>query len=659
MLAMNETLAVNTLRALALDAICQAKEGHPGAPLGMAAMGYVLWTKIMRYNPQNPNWLARDRFVLSAGHGSMLQYGALHLTGYDLPLSELKAFRQWGSQTAGHPEVGHTAGVETTTGPLGQGFANAVGIALGLHHLEARYGADVLGNFVYCICSDGDLQEGISHETASLAGHLGLGKLVVLYDDNNIQLDGPTAWAFSEDTTQRFLAYNWQVLEVEDGDTDLEGIENAIRAAQADPRPSLIRVKTTIGYGLPKAGQADVHGKAPSTDDVLYAKKQYGFANLEPFFIDPEGAAPWREAGTKGAALEAAWSAKFSAFATSNPTAAEELQAVIEKRAVQVALQALPTYEVGGKPVRTRNAGGDCINALVPLEPRLLGGSADLSSSNMTTIKNQAVLDAGNHAGRNINFGVREFGMAAMANGMALVGLRPFVATFFTFSDYMKNAIRMAALMHQPVIFVFTHDSIGVGTDGPTHQPIEHLAALRSIPNLSTIRPADANETSFAWKAALEQTNKPTALVLSRQDLPVLPHNPEAARGGYIAKDCTGTPALILIATGSEVALALAAQTKLLERGVQARVVSLPSWDIFAAQDAAYRESVLPNAVRSRLAIEAGSSLGWERFVGLDGATVTLDRYGASAPDAVVFRELGFTVEHVVNAALGLVRNAS
>jgi transketolase len=655
MLAMNETLAVNTLRALALDAICQAKEGHPGAPLGMAAMGYVLWTKIMRYNPKNPNWLARDRFVLSAGHGSMLQYGALHLTGYDLPLSELKAFRQWGSQTAGHPEVGHTAGVETTTGPLGQGFANAVGMALGLHHLEARYGADLLGNFVYCICSDGDLQEGISHETASLAGHLGLGKLVVLYDDNSIQLDGPTAWAFSEDTTQRFLAYNWQVLEVEAGDTDFKGIENAIRAAQTDPRPSLIRVKTTIGYGLPKAGLADVHGKAPSTDDVLYAKKQYGLTNLEPFFIDPEGAAPWREAGAQGAALEATWNSKFAQFATANPSAAEELRVVIEKRIPQIALERLPTYEAGGKPVRTRNAGGDCINALVPLEPRLLGGSADLSSSNMTSIKNQAVLDRGNHAGRNINFGVREFGMAAMANGMALVGLRPFVATFFTFSDYMKNAIRMAALMHQPVIFVFTHDSIGVGTDGPTHQPIEQLAALRAIPNLSTIRPADANETAFAWKAALEQTNKPTALVLSRQDLPVLPRNPEASKGGYIAKDCPNTPALILIATGSEVALALAAQDKLLEQGVQARVVSLPSWDIFAAQDAAYRESVLPNAVRSRLAIEAGSSLGWERFVGLDGATVTLDRYGASAPDGVVFRELGFTVEHVVKAALAVV----
>lgn len=653
---MNEILAVNTLRALALDAICKAKEGHPGAPLGMAPMGYVLWTKIMRYNPKNPNWLARDRFVLSAGHGSMLQYGALHLTGYDLPLSEIQQFRQWGSQTAGHPEVGHSAGVETTTGPLGQGFANAVGMALGLHHLEARYGTELFGNFVYCICSDGDLQEGISHETASLAGHLGLGKLVVLFDDNNIQLDGPTEWAFSEDITQRFMAYNWQVLEIEDGDSDLAGLERAIRAAQADPRPSLIRVKTTIGYGLPKAGLADVHGKAPSTEDVLYAKKEYGFSNLEPFFIDPEGAAPWQAAGAKGAALEAAWNDKFAAFAAANPTQAQELRAISEKRAIDVPEGILPKYETGGKPVRTRNAGGDCINALAPLEPRLLGGSADLASSNITTIKNQAVLDSKNHAGRNINFGVREFGMAAMANGMALVGLRPFVSTFFTFSDYMKNAIRMAALMHQPVIFVFTHDSIGVGTDGPTHQPIEHLAALRAIPNLSTIRPADANETTLAWKAALEQTSKPTALILSRQDLPVLPYNALAAKGGYVAKDCQGTPDLILIATGSEVALALAAGDKLLEQGVAVRVVSLPSWDIFAAQDAAYRESVLPNAVRSRVAIEAGSSLGWERFVGLDGAVVALDRYGASAPDAVVFKQLGFSAENVVQIVLDVLK---
>ncbi len=651
---MNDTLAVNTLRALSLDAICKAKEGHPGAPLGMAAMAYVLWTKIMRYNPKNPNWLARDRFVLSAGHGSMLQYAALHLTGYDLPLEQIKQFRQWGSATAGHPEVGHTAGVETTTGPLGQGFANAVGMALGLQHLAARYnreGHEIVDSFVYGICSDGDLQEGISHETASIAGHLRLGKLIMLYDDNNIQLDGPTAWAFSEDITQRFMAYGWHVLEITNGDDDYTGLETAIKAAQADPRPSIICVKTTIGFGLPKAGQADVHGKAPSADDVIFAKQQYGFTNLEPFFIDPEGAAPWLEAGAKGAALEAAGNAKYGAYMAAHPELANELLGMMQNPTKHYPLEHMPKYEVG-KMVRTRNAGGDSINALVKLEPRLIGGSADLSSSNMTTIKGEAAMTRDNLAARNINFGVREFGMAGMANGMALIGLRPFVATFFTFSDYMKNAIRMAALMHQPVIYVFTHDSIGVGTDGPTHQPIEHLAALRAIPNLSVIRPADANETSVAWKIALEQQHKPTAIVLSRQDLPVLEINANAAKGGYIARDCDGTPDVILIATGSEVSLALEAQKALLEQGKKARVVSLLSWDIYSSQSAEYKESVLPNSIRARVAIEAGSSLGWERFVGLDGGTVTLDRYGASAPDAVVFRELGFNVENVVKVVL-------
>jgi transketolase len=651
---MNDTLAVNTLRALALDAICKAKEGHPGAPLGMAAIGYVLWTKIMRYNPKNPNWLARDRFVLSAGHGSMLQYAALHLTGYDLPLEQIKQFRQWGSATAGHPEVGHTAGVETTTGPLGQGFANAIGMALGLQHLAARYnrdGHEIVDAFVYGICSDGDLQEGISHETASLAGHLGLGKLIMLYDDNNIQLDGPTQWAFSEDITTRFMSYNWQVLEITEGDTDYTGLEQAIKAAQADPRPSLIKVKTTIGYGLPKAGQADVHGKAPSSDDVIFAKKQYGFTNLEPFYIDPEGAAPWQEAGAKGAALEAVGNAKYGAYMAAYPELAAELLGMMQNPTTHYPLENLPKYEIG-KMVRTRNAGGDSINALVKLEPRLIGGSADLSSSNMTTIKGQAAMTRDNLAARNINFGVREFGMAGMANGMALVGLRPFIATFFTFSDYMKNAIRMAALMHQPVIYVFTHDSIGVGTDGPTHQPIEHLAALRAIPNLSVIRPADANETSVAWKTALEQQHKPTAIILSRQDLPVLEINANAAKGGYIVKDSEGIPDVILIATGSEVSLALETQKALLEQGKLARVVSLLSWDIYSSQSAEYKESVLPNSIRARVAIEAGSSLGWERFVGLDGGTVTLDRYGASAPDAVVFRELGFNVENVVKVVL-------
>jgi transketolase len=652
-----ELLAVNTLRALAADAVCQAKEGHPGAPLGMAPMAYVLWTQIMRYNPKDPNWIARDRFVLSAGHASMLLYGALHLTGYDLPLEQIKQFRQWGSMTAGHPEVGHVPGVETTTGPLGQGFANAVGMALALQHQAARYSKpgfeDLFSNYVYCICSDGDIQEGISHETASIAGHLGLGRLVVLYDDNNIQLDGPTDWAFSEDVTKRFEAYNWQVLEVKDGDTDFKGIEDAITAAKADPRPSLIRVKTTIGYGLPKAGQADVHGKAPSADDVLHAKKQYGFKDLEPFALDLVGARVWKEAGAQGEIIEKAMSAKLDEYIKAFPELGQELMIISKKQAVAVPLEALPTYAETEKPIRTRNAGGAALNALVKLHPGLIGGSADLSSSNMTVIKGEPAMTRENLAARNINFGVREFGMAAMANGMALSGFRPFVATFFTFSDYMKNAIRMAALMHQPVIYVFTHDSIGVGTDGPTHQPIEHLAALRAIPNLSTIRPADANETSVAWKLALERTDGPTALILSRQDLPVLPAKPAGAqRGGYVVRDNTGgQPELILIATGSEVSLALEAETQLTAQGIKTRVVSLPSWDLFQAQPQQYRDAILPPTVRARVAIEAGASLGWERYIGLEGRTVCLDRYGASAPDAVVFKELGFNVDNVVKIA--------
>ncbi len=652
----NDLLAVNSLRSLALDAVAQAKEGHPGAPLGMAPMAYVLFTQVMRYNPKNPHWMTRDRFVLSAGHASMLLYGALHLTGYDLTVDDLKAFRQWGSRTPGHPEVGHTAGVETTTGPLGQGFANAVGMALSQHHFAARYnqpGMELFDGFVYGICSDGDLQEGISHEAASLAGHLGLSKLVMLYDDNSVQLDGPTSWAFSENIPQRFSAYGWQVLEVADGDTDLAGIRNAIEVAKADARPSLICVKTTIGYGLPKQGTADVHGKAPSADDVKAAKGSYGLTNLEPFFVEPAGAAPWRAAGERGAALEEAANAKFAAYMTQFPELAKELNLIQSGSAPVISLDAMPKYDVNAKPVRTRNASGDSINAAVKLEPRLLGGSADLSGSNMTVIKGDEAIHKGDYAPRNINFGVREHAMAAIANGMALSGLRPYVATFFTFSDYMKNSIRLAALMHQPVIYVFTHDSIGVGTDGPTHQPVEHLAAVRSIPNLSVIRPADANETSVAWKLALERTDGPTALILSRQDLPILEAKPGgAAKGGYVVRDSSGSPEVLLVATGSEVSLALEAETQLAAQGVKARVVSLLSWDIFEKQTQQYRDAILPPAVKARVAVEAAVSFGWERWIGMDGKTVCLNRFGASAPESVVFKELGFTPEHVVKAAL-------
>jgi transketolase len=656
-----QLLAVSTLRALALDAIAKAKEGHPGAPLGMAPMAYVLWTKTMRFNPQNPNWTNRDRFVLSAGHASMLLYGALHLSGYDLPLEQIKQFRQWGSSTPGHPEFGHTPGVETTSGPLGQGFANAVGMALAQAHLAARYNKpdlELFDSFTYCICSDGDLQEGISHEAASFAGHLGLGKLVLLYDDNDIQLDGPTEWAFSEDTSKRFEAYGWHVQVLEHGDTDLDGLEVTVRTAQTDPRPSLIRVRTTIGFGLPKQGTADVHGKAPSLEDVIHAKQQYGLTNLEPFQIDPNGAKPWLEAGTRGAVLEVEWNALFAEYAKQFPVLGAELLEMFSGKLPVNAFSDLPKYEVGSKPVRTRDASGHCINALAPNIPALLGGSADLSGSNMTVFKGSSAMKHGSLEGRNINFGVREFAMAAIANGMTLSGLRPYVATFFTFSDYMKNAIRMAALMNLPVIYIFTHDSIGVGTDGPTHQPIEHLAALRAIPNLRTIRPADANETASAWKLALERTDGPTALILSRQDLRVLESNPEGvARGGYVIADSDGTPDVILIATGSEVGLALDAKHELEGRGHQARVVSLPDWNAFDSQPLEYRESVLPSMVTDRVGIEAGASLGWHKYVGTRGALVTLDRFGASAPDAVVFEQLGFTVQRVVKLALEQIQN--
>ncbi len=649
-------LAINTLRALAYDAVANAKEGHPGGPGGMAPMAYVMWTRIMRYNPKNPKWPNRDRFVLSAGHASMVLYGALHLTGYDLGIEDLKGFRSWGSRTPGHPEYGHTPGVETTTGPLGQGFANAVGMAISEAHIAARYnkpGLEVVNHHTYGICSDGDLQEGISHEAASLAGHLGLGKLIVLYDDNHIQLDGPTSWAFSENITERFTAYGWQVLEINDGDTDLDGLEAAIRAGQAETaKPTLIRVHTTIGYGLPKQGTADVHGKAPSPDDVIAAKKGFGWDDLTPFWSPPDGLKAWADAGAKGASLEAEWNEKFAAYQMAENALGIELTGIFSKMIPALSRDEFPIFDPA-KPVRTRNASQAIINAIAPRVPELLGGSADLSSSNMTHFKGSGAMAKGAMGERNINFGVREHAMAAIGNGMTLSGLRPYVATFFTFSDYMKNSVRLAALMGIPTIFLYTHDSIGVGTDGPTHQPVEHLAGLRAIPHLHVIRPADANESNVAWKLALERTDGPTALVFTRQDVPVLPVNWEgASRGGYVISDCEGTPEIILIGTGSEVQLAVGAKTELEKQGIKARAVSLPSFEIFAAQDAAYRESVLPDAVRARVGIEAASSFGWERWVGLDGKTVTVNKFGASAPDPVVFKEYGFTVENVVKTAL-------
>jgi transketolase len=648
---------VNTLRSLALDAVANAKEGHPGAPAGMAPMAYVLFTRVMRYNPRNPQWANRDRFILSAGHASMLLYGVLHLTGYDLPMSEIKRFRQWGSHTPGHPEYGDTPGVETTTGPLGQGFANAVGFALAEAHLAARYnkpGHEIIDHFTFGICSDGDLMEGISHEAASFAGHLGLGKLIMLYDDNSISLDGPTDWTFTDDTTERFESYGWHVQTVADGNAGLADIESAIIKAKNEVgKPSLIRVRTTIGFGLPKQGTAEVHGKAPSLDDVIAAKKAYGYPSLDPFFLPDDGVAPWREAGAKGPQLEREWDEKMEAYRAAFPDLAAELDDIWSKAPPKPVGDKLPTYDPANtKPMATRVASGQAINAVAPIVPALIGGSADLRSSNDTVFKGSGFIDHGTFEGRNINFGVREHAMAAITNGLTLNGLRGYCATFLIFSDYLKNALRLSALMHQPVIFVFTHDSIGLGTDGPTHQPIEQLAGLRAIPNIHVIRPADANETTVAWQLALERMDGPTILALTRQNVPVLPRNADGVRrGGYVVADCDGTPDVLLIATGSEVHLAIQAQKKLAEDGVKARAISLSCWEIFESQDAEYRDRVIPPAVTARVGIEAASGFGWDKWVGLRGATVTLSRFGASAPGDTVMKELGFTVENVVAVA--------
>ncbi|MDQ6831159.1 MAG: transketolase [Gemmatimonadota bacterium] len=655
----SDILAVNTLRALALDAVANAKEGHPGGPVGMSPMAYVLFTRIMRYNPRDPKWPNRDRFILSAGHASMLIYGALHLTGYDVSMDDLKNFRQWGSHTPGHPEYGHTPGVETTTGPLGQGFANAVGFALAEAHLGARYnrpGHALIDHYTYGICSDGDLMEGISHEAASFAGHLGLGKLIMLYDDNLISLDGPTEWTFTDDTTERFESYGWHVQMVDYGNTDFDGIEAAVKNAQNQTeRPSLIRIRTTIGLGLPKQGTADVHGKAPSLEDVIAAKKSYSYPSLDPFFLPDDGVAPWREAGARGAGLQSEWKKTFDAYRAAFSDLAGELDGIFDRRSPKGLAAALPTFDPTAKPMATRVASGQTLNALEPKVPAMIGGSADLRGSNDTVFKGSGFIDHGKFGERNINFGVREHAMCAIGNGLALNGMQPYVATFLIFSDYCKNAIRLSSLMGQPTIFIFTHDSIGLGTDGPTHQPVEQLAGLRAIPGMHVIRPADANETAVAWQLALERVDGPTLLALSRQNVPVLAANAAGTRrGGYVAADSDGAPELILIATGTEVHLALEGRKKLAEQGVRTRVVSMPCWEIFAAQDQGYRDGVIPPGVRARIGIEAASSFGWERWVGLDGATIALNRFGASAPGEIVMRELGFTVENVVATGLRL-----
>jgi len=649
------TRAINAIRALTIDATQAAGDGHPGMPLGAAPMGYVLYVDAMRHDPSEPRWPNRDRYVQSAGHGSMLQYALLHLTGYDLPMAELERYRQWGSRTPGHPEHGHTVGVETTTGPLGQGISTAVGMAMAEAHLAARYnrpGLAVVDHRVYVIASDGDLMEGVSGEASSLAGHLGLGKLIVLYDDNGISIDGETAITFSEDVLKRYEAYGWHVQRVADGN-DVEAIRRAVRAAEAESaRPSLIAVRTVIGYGAPRlAGTPKVHGSPLGDEEAERAKANLG-VDWPAFTVPDDVLAHTRAVAARGAATRRAWQETFARYEREHPREAHELRQVFEGGAPDLAGLELPRFEPGGK-VATRKASAAALNAVARVMPSLVGGSADLAGSNYTDIEGERPMAPGDMGGRIVHFGVREHGMAAVANGLALSGLSPFVATFLVFSDYLKPALRLSALMRQGVVYVFTHDSIGLGGDGPTHQPVEHLMSLRAVPDLVVLRPADGNETAQAWRIAAERRDGPTVLALTRQNVPNLDVPDGAvARGGYvIAEAGGGRPELILIGTGSEVALCLAARETLEAEGVPTRVVSLPSFELFEAQDASYRESVLPRAVRARVTVEAGATLGWERYAGDLGETIGLDRFGASAPGDVVMRELGFTPEAVVAAA--------
>lgn len=650
-----QTRAIHTLRFLCADAVQQANSGHPGLPMGAAAMAFVLWTRHLRHNPHNPRWSNRDRFILSGGHGSTLLYSLLHLTGYDLPLDELKNFRQWGSRTPGHPEAGLTPGVEMTTGPLGQGFAAGVGMAIAEAHLAARFnqpGHKIIDHYTYAIVTDGDLMEGIASEAASLAGHLQLGKLIYLYDDNRISIDGSTDLAFTEDRLARFAAYGWHVQQVMDGN-DVETIDAAIRLAKTDARPSLIAVCTVIGYGAPnKQGTAKVHGEPLGEEELRLAKENLNWPPEPKFYIPEDVLNLYRQALARGAEWEADWRLRFDAYQRLYPALGSELRRRLDGELPQGWSAALPVFPRDSKGMATRAASGKVINALAPVLPELVGGSADLAPSNNTWIQGEAAFQKDAPHGRNLHFGVREHAMGAALNGMALHGgLIPYGGTFLVFSDYMRPAIRLASLSHLPVIYVFTHDSIGLGEDGPTHQPVEHLAALRAIPNLVVIRPADANETVQAWKVAIENRRGPTALVLSRQSLPIFEAAdfPMVEKGAYVLADMgEGEPQVILMASGSEVSLIYEAGARLAAEGLCVRVVSFPSWELFEAQEEAYRQMVLPDRVRTRLAVEAGVRLGWERYVGASGRVLSLERFGASAPGKVLFEKFGFTVENVI-----------
>ena len=678
-----ENLCINTIRMLSADAVQNANSGHPGMPMGAAAMAYTLWTRFLKHNPKDPQWFDRDRFVLSAGHGSMLLYSLLHLTGYDLPLDELKRFRQWGSKTPGHPERGHTVGVEVATGPLGQGFGNGVGMAIAEAWLAARFnrpGHDIVNHFTYAICGDGDLMEGVTQEAASLAGHLRLSKLIYLYDQNHISLAGGTDLIFTEDVGKRFEAYGWHTRTVLDGN-DTEDVAHAIREAQEEVlRPSLILVRTHIGYGSPKKqDNFSAHGSPLGEEELQAAKKALGWPSMDKFYLPKEAVDYFREAVDKGAQAQKQWRAKLDAYKKDFPKEAAEFEMLVGGKLPENWASGLPQWKPTDKAMATRVAGGEALNALAKNIPNIIGGSADLNPSTNTALKGMgdfqpaefagpgtmgAVGGEWDYAGRNIAFGVREHAMGAAVNGMAAHGgVLPFSATFLVFSDYMKPSLRLGALSGLKVVYVFTHDSIGVGEDGPTHEPVEQIAGLRAIPGLTVIRPADANETAEAWGFAV-QHDGPTLLALTRQNVPHLDRanakEPGVARGAYILSDADGgAPEVILIGTGSEVALCVKAQEKLKGYGVRARVVSMPSWELFTAQDDGYRDGVLPKNVRKRVTVEAASTFGWHRWAGDEGTIIGLDRYGASAPGEEILKHLGFTVEHVTAAALRLVgRNA-
>jgi transketolase len=664
MTAQIEQLAVNTIRTLAIDSIEKANSGHPGLPMGAAPMAFSLWTKFMNHNPKNPDWFNRDRFVLSAGHGSMLLYSLLHLTGYDLSIEDLQNFRQWGSKTPGHPEFGHTAGVEATTGPLGQGIAMAVGMAMAERHLAATYNKDnfeIVDHYTYSICGDGDLMEGVSQEAASLAAHLKLGKLVVLYDSNDISLDGELNLSFSENVQARYEANGWHVVRVEDGN-DLVEINKAIEAAKADDRPTLIEIKTTIGYGSPnKAGKSASHGAPLGKDEIKLTKEAYQWSYDGEFHVPAEVAQYFESAKEQGMKKEEEWNTYFASYQGAHPELANQFLQAQKGELPKGWHEVSPVYETG-KAVATRSSSGEAINAFAKTVPQLIGGSADLASSNKTLIKDGGNFNREDYSGRNLWFGVREFAMGAALNGMALHGgLKVFGSTFFVFSDYLRPAIRLSALMKLPVTYVFTHDSIAVGEDGPTHEPVEQLASLRAVPDLSIIRPGDANESSAAWRLALESTDTPTVLVLTRQDLPTIEGTSENAyegvkKGAYVISEAKGEMKALLLATGSEVSLAVEAQNALRVEGIETRVVSMPSWDRFEKQTAQYKESVIPSSVKARLGIEMGSSIGWTKYTGDAGDVLAIDQFGASAPGEVIMKEYGFTVENVVAKVKALLK---